>query len=102
MAGASNKAFEYLASGVPLLVSDLPDWKQIFVSAGVAWACDADSVDSLARTLDRALGDGATVAAMGERGRQLVLERWNYETQFAPVLQAMNAVLRGATDGARR
>lgn len=102
MAGASNKAFEYLASGVPLLVSELPDWKQIFVRAGVAWACDANDVDSLVRVLDQAIGDRATVAAMGERGRQLVLERWNYETQFAPVLRAMNRAVNGASDDATR
>jgi glycosyltransferase involved in cell wall biosynthesis len=102
MAGASNKAFEYLASGVPLLVSDLPDWVHIFVREGVAWACDASKVDSLVRILDGALGDRTAVAAMGERGRQLVLERWNYETQFAPVLRAMNSHGQGATDDATR
>jgi hypothetical protein len=40
--------------------------------------------------------------AMGERGRQLVVERWNYETQFAPVLRAMNGAVNGTTDDATR
>ena len=102
MAGASNKAFEYLASGVPLLVSDLPDWKQIFVREGVAWACDAGDVDALVQVLDRALGDRPALAAMGEHGRRLVLERWNYEAQFAPVLAAMNDAVNGEADDARR
>jgi glycosyltransferase involved in cell wall biosynthesis len=89
MAGASNKAFEYLASGVPLIVSDLPDWTRLFVDAGVAWACDPDNIDDMVALLDRAIREREQVLQMGRRGRELVRTRWNYETQFAPVLGAM-------------
>ena len=34
MTGASNKAFDYLASGLPLVVSDLPDWRATYVEPG--------------------------------------------------------------------
>ena len=40
LAGASNKAFEYMACGLALLVSDLPDWKSMFVEPGYGLACD--------------------------------------------------------------
>lgn len=40
MAGASNKPFDYLACGLPLLVSDLPDWRSLFVAPGFARACN--------------------------------------------------------------
>jgi glycosyltransferase involved in cell wall biosynthesis len=89
MAGASNKAFEYLACGIPLIVSDLNDWRRLFVDGGVAWACDPADVASIVQVLDRALKDREKVIRMGERGRELVLREWNYETQFAPVLSAM-------------
>jgi len=34
MVGASNKPFDYLACGLALLVSDLPDWQKMFVETG--------------------------------------------------------------------
>ena len=40
MVGASNKPFDYMACGIPLLVADLPDWSATFVAPGYARACD--------------------------------------------------------------
>jgi glycosyltransferase involved in cell wall biosynthesis len=85
MAGASNKAFEYLARGLPLLVSPLPDWEEMFVAPGYAITCEVESADSVEAALRWYLADPARRQAMGERGRQRVLAEWNYETQFAPV-----------------
>jgi hypothetical protein len=34
MVGASNKPFDYMASGLPLLVTDLPEWAATFVEPG--------------------------------------------------------------------
>lgn len=85
MAGASNKAFEYLARGLPLLVSPLPDWEAMFVAPGYGIACDVEDADSVVAALRWYLEDPARRQAMGERGRQRVLAEWNYETQFAPV-----------------
>ena len=90
MAGASNKAFEYLASGIPLIVSDLDDWRRLFVDRGVAWACAPENVDSIVELLNRAGQHRDQLVEMGQRGRDLVRSEWNYETQFAPVVRAMN------------
>jgi glycosyltransferase involved in cell wall biosynthesis len=93
MAGASNKPFDYLANGLPVLVADLPEWRHTFVDAGLGLACDAASAGSIADALRWFLDHPAERAAMGERGRQKILHDWNYETQFASVLRQ---VLSGA------
>jgi glycosyltransferase involved in cell wall biosynthesis len=85
-AGASNKIFEYLACGLPVLVADLPDHRRLFVEAGVAKACNPDSPESIAETILWFLDHPVETAEMGERGRKRVHEEWNYETQFQPVL----------------
>ena len=41
--GASNKVFDYMACGLPLLVSNSPDWISTFVEPGYGIACDADN-----------------------------------------------------------
>ncbi|HTA42764.1 MAG TPA: glycosyltransferase [Bryobacteraceae bacterium] len=85
MAGASNKPFDYLACGLALLVSELPEWEQMFVQPGYGLACNPVSVDSLVAAISRFYEDAEEMRAMGERGRQRILREWNYEYQFRPV-----------------
>ena len=95
MTGASNKAFDYLAVGAALLVSDLPDWQAMYVNPGYAFACDPNQADSVAAALEQFLQDPERMRGMGERGRQRILAEWNYETQFAPVLHEMERITNG-------
>ncbi len=89
MTGASNKPFDYLACGVPLLVSDLPDWRTLFVQPGYGLACDPRDPHSIAGKLRWVLEHQIAARLMGEAGRQRVLNAWNYERTFEPVLRAM-------------
>lgn len=51
MAGASNKPFDYLSCGLALLVSDLPDWRTIYVETGYGLTCDPGDSESIATAL---------------------------------------------------
>ncbi len=89
MIGASNKAFDYLASGLGLLVSDLPEWRDLYVGPGLARACDPRDVDHIAEQIRWFLDHPAERAAMGAAGRARILADWNYETAFAPLQRAL-------------
>ena len=89
MTGASNKPFDYLACGLPLLVSDLPDWREMFVAPGYARACDPSDAENVAAALRWFVENPGAARAMGERGRQRIAADWNYERQFAPVLSEL-------------
>jgi glycosyltransferase involved in cell wall biosynthesis len=91
MAGASNKAFDYLARGVPVLVSDLPDWRQMFVEPGFGKSCAAEDVGSVTEAVRWFLDHPDEARLMGDHGRHRVAEVWNYEVQFHPVLTVMQA-----------
>jgi glycosyltransferase involved in cell wall biosynthesis len=91
MAGASNKPFDYLASGLALVVSDLPDWRALFVEPGLGLACVPEEPKSLAEALAWYLEHPAEMRAMGERGRRRVRDEWNYERAFEPVLRRLQA-----------
>lgn len=86
MVGASNKAFDYLAATLPLLVTDLPEWCREFVEPGYALPCDPDDPKSIAVALRWFLDHPGDAARMAERGRRMILDAWNYDTQFTPVL----------------
>ena len=85
MAGASNKAFDCLACGMPLLVSDLPEWRSMFVDPGYGLACDPRDPSSIAYALQWFVDHRKEVREMGDRGRLRTLEEWNYDVQFAPI-----------------
>src|SRR6266481_40774 len=85
MIGASNKAFDYLTCGLPLLVRHLPDWLDAYVTTGYGHDCDHNDPRSIAGKLLWFANNGEEMRAMGERGRQKILAEWNYETQFSQV-----------------
>ena len=87
MAGASNKPFDYLACGCPLIVSDLPDWRSLFVDAGVAIACDPSSLESIVCAIRGYLDNPARYEHAQSIAHRLMADTWNYEAQFAPVLR---------------
>ncbi|MEO2034809.1 MAG: glycosyltransferase [Planctomycetaceae bacterium] len=92
MVGASNKPFDYLACGLALLVPDTPEWNELFVKEGCARSCDTEDVESIAAALEWFSEHPKETRAMGERGRQLIRERWNYESQFEPILSLVHNV----------
>jgi glycosyltransferase involved in cell wall biosynthesis len=98
MAGASNKIFDYLASGLPILVSDLPDHRRLFVDAGVAKVCDPRDPESIASAFRWFLNHEGEAHQMGMKGKEKVIREWNYEYQFQPVLGLLSA----STEGLRR
>jgi glycosyltransferase involved in cell wall biosynthesis len=90
MTGASNKAFDYLACGLPILVSSLPDWKEMYVEKGYALSADIRDPDSIAEALLWYLEHPKEMQYMGEQGRLRILKEWNYETQFKKVENLLN------------
>ena len=97
MEGASNKPFDYLACGLALIVSRIPEWEAMFVAPGFAYSCDPVSAADLTQTLTRLIQDPARTRAMGEAGRQRILSEWNYEHQFQPVLEVLEGRMPEAT-----
>jgi glycosyltransferase involved in cell wall biosynthesis len=89
MVGASNKPFDYMACGLPLLVSRLPEWVSTFVESGFAIACDPDDTDSIEAALRWYLEHPEQRREMGKKCKVKIRETWNYENEFARVLEAI-------------
>ncbi len=96
LAGASNKAFDYLAAGMPLLVRNTADWREIFAVLGFARECDPNDPDSIAAALRWFYENPLETSAMGRAGQQRIRKEWNYERQFAPVLERTNCLSQGS------
>lgn len=91
MVGASNKPFDYLASGCPLIVSDLPDWRRMFVDTGLASSCNPMSAQSISDAVKHWLLQPEAFRTAQYDGIKMVSDTWNYETQFEPVMNALRS-----------
>lgn len=89
MVGASNKPFDYLACGLPLLINDTPEWGNFYGAEGVAVSCDPADPADIARAVMALRDDPARCQGMAARGEELIRTRWNYEAQFAKVIEAL-------------
>jgi glycosyltransferase involved in cell wall biosynthesis len=85
-AGASNKIFEYLSLGIPVVTTDSPYFKQV-IDSSVAYFAKPGSVEDIARAINLALSNEEEYRQKSLVARQLHLAKFNYEVQFKPVLQ---------------
>jgi glycosyltransferase involved in cell wall biosynthesis len=91
MVGASNKPFDYMACGLPLLVSTSAEWIETFVKPGYARACDPADPNSIEAALWWYLEHAVDRRKMGQRASDHIGAAWNYEEVFTPVLAALES-----------
>jgi glycosyltransferase involved in cell wall biosynthesis len=91
MIGASNKPFDYIAAGLALLVSDLPDWTKIFVEPGFGLACNPADADSLTAAFRWFVEHPQGRRAMAAAARTKIATEWNYNAQFRAVLMSLES-----------
>lgn len=89
MAGASNKAFDYMAAGLPMLVSDLAEWREMFVNPGFAMACRPNDAGTINAAIAYLLDRPELQQAMAVKCRYKIEREWNYDTQFRPILSLL-------------
>lgn len=80
----SNRLYEAMSVGLPVMVSEIPAWRAFIDEHGVGWAVRPNAAE-LARRIDMALADPAELARLGRQARQTVLDRFSWEAQFARV-----------------
>lgn len=86
---ASNKNLEYMAAGLPLLVSDRPGLRAFVEKYGCGITADEQSPESIAAAINTLLGDDQLAQRMGAAGRRAFEEEFCYEKQYAPVINKL-------------
>jgi glycosyltransferase involved in cell wall biosynthesis len=91
----SNKLFEYMAAGIPVIASDLPEWRRIVSGNRCGLLVDPLDPAAVARAVEHLLTHPEEADAMGRRGRAAVLERFNWDAEGDRLL-ALYRTLVGA------
>lgn len=79
------KMFEYMAAGLPVIASDIPLWRDIVDTHRCGVTVDPTDPAAIARTICAVLADPER-RAMGERGRQAVLQQFNWRSESRKLL----------------
>jgi glycosyltransferase involved in cell wall biosynthesis len=93
MAGASNKRYEFMACGVPQISNRGPGMHDLVEGNGVGLCVDPEDPEEIGHQVAYLLGNEPLRRRMGEQGRRLHLDEYNYEVQFAGLLETVMSYL---------
>jgi glycosyltransferase involved in cell wall biosynthesis len=81
-----SKAFEYMAAGLPLIVSDFPFWRELFEDVGCAIFVNPLDPDAIARAMTWVLEHPGEAEQMGAKGIPAARTRFNWEVESAKLV----------------
>ena len=96
-----TKLFEYMAAGVPAVVSDLPLWRQMVTDAGCGLLVDPRDPAAIAAACAELLADDDRAEAMGTAGRAAARARYSWDAEASVLLAFYDALDAGRPPGAR-
>lgn len=74
MTALPTKLYDYMAAGLPVIVSNFPLWKSIVEEGGCGICVDPENPRAIAEAVESLLDDPEKAARMGENARRLVVE----------------------------
>lgn len=76
-----NKLFEYMAAGLPVVASDFPLWRSIVERTGCGLLVDPLDTVAISHAMRWVVDHPVEARAMGARGRNAVVEEFNWESE---------------------
>lgn len=91
LVASPNKAFEYMACSLPMVMSDFPYWRKTF--AGAAIFVDPQDPNAIAEGMRYLLEHPEEARRMGATGRRMVEESYSWEAQASKLLAFYDKIL---------
>ncbi|MCX6583576.1 MAG: glycosyltransferase [Candidatus Aminicenantes bacterium] len=82
-----TKFFEYMAAGIPIICSDFPVWRELVEANGVGLAVNPSEPGALVEAVEFLKTHPEKAAEMGERGKQLTQDRFNWQNEEKKLLE---------------
>lgn len=87
------KLFEYMAAGIPVVASDFPVYRELVEEAQCGLLVDPSDPIAIAKAIEWLLDHEAEAEAMGQSGRQAVLERLNWSSELDNLLSLYTEIV---------
>ncbi|MDP6361098.1 MAG: glycosyltransferase, partial [Planctomycetota bacterium] len=81
------KLLEYLAAGLPVIASESQEWSEIIREGNCGITVNPLDRVETAEAINWIIDNPAECAEMGRRGKQLVAEKYNWETESVKLVQ---------------
>ena len=75
------KMFEFMAAGLPVIVSDFPLWKKIVEEAQCGICVNPQNAEEVREACKKFLLDTSSAQAMGQNGREAVSQQYNWDVE---------------------
>jgi glycosyltransferase involved in cell wall biosynthesis len=86
MSGPPVKSFEYIAVGLPMIISDFPEWRRVFEDADCALFVDPTDPAAIAAAMRGLIHEPGRAAELGANGRRAVRTRFSWQAQLDALL----------------
>ncbi|HFB99935.1 MAG TPA: glycosyltransferase, partial [Phaeodactylibacter sp.] len=89
----SVKMFEYMAAGIPSIISDFPMWREIIEETNCGICVNPEDPKAISKAINYLLENDDIAKQMGENGRRAVEEKYNWATQEKKLIHLYQQIL---------
>jgi glycosyltransferase involved in cell wall biosynthesis len=91
--GIHTKLFEYMAAGLPIIASDLPNQSEFIGGAKAGILARPEEPETFVDALAQLIGDRSYAREVGLNGRRAFLEKYSWESQIPSLMNFYDAIL---------
>lgn len=86
------KLFEYMASGIPIVATDIPVFREILSDRVNAMICKPNNPETLASCIDEIVHNRGMAAELGRNAKELAIN-YTYEKRAEKILSVIDGIL---------
>lgn len=90
----NNKFYEYMAGGMPIIASNIPEWKEFIEGGNFGITVDPKNPKEIASAIDYLLDHPEISEEMGRNGRKAVREKYNWDTEKEKLLEVYDTLIK--------
>jgi len=89
-----TKLFEYMSAGIPVIASNFPHWESFVLEEGIGVLVDPKDPQAVADAIVGVINDAKNCEIMGQKGREVVLNQYNWEIEEAKLINLYADLLK--------
>lgn len=88
------KMFEYMAAGIPFVISDFPYWRDILKGCECCIFVNPLNPKEIAEAIDYFANNVDEAKKMGEKGKDLVFKKYDWDKEVSKLLNFYHSILK--------